>query len=192
MADGFWQTLGGLLSDAVVRGGLMYHDTVNDRQQMPSAQRVYLSTFLDENKNKITDKDFTPKELATIMEIIKAKQAQNPNAPRGYITYKDYEKFIPTEQLTANAGIRAGETNPYENIRTTLGQFRYQVAPEANRVFVIDNYDFNDVPAYRDDQSGEYVGKDISKGRMLRAYGRRHMPEGKGRQVLLEIPGLLN
>lgn len=192
MADGLLATIGGLLSDAAVKASLMGYDIVNDRQQMPSSQRVYLNTFLDNNKSKITEKDFTKGELANIMEIIKAKQAADPNATRGYITYKDYEKFIPKEQLTANAGIKAGEKNPYENIRTTLGQFRYQVVPDMQRVFVIDNYDFNDVPAYKDDESGEYIGKDISKGRMLRAYGRRNMPEGKGRPVLVEIPGLLN
>jgi len=192
MADGFLSKIGGLLSDAAVKASLMGYDMINDRQQMPSSQRVYLNTFLDNNKSKITEKDFTPKELANIMEIIKAKQAADPNATRGYITYKDYEKFVPKEQLTVNAGIKAGEKNPYENIRTTLGQFRYQVVPEMQRVFVIDNYDFNDVPAYKDDESGEYIGKDISKGRILRAYGRRNMPEGQGRQVLVEIPGLLN
>lgn len=192
MADGLLSKISGLLSDAAVKASLMGYDMINDRQQMPSSQRVYLNTFLDNNKSKITEKDFTPKELANIMEIIKAKQAADPNATRGYITYKDYEKFVPKEQLTVNAGIKAGEKNPYENIRTTLGQFRYQVVPEMQRVFVIDNYDFNDVPAYKDDESGEYIGKDISKGRILRAYGRRNMPEGQGRQVLVEIPGLLN
>ena len=192
MAEGFLSKIGGLLSDAAVKASLMGYDMINDRQQMPSSQRMYLNTFLDNNKSKITEKDFTPKELANIMEIIRAKQAADPNATRGYITYKDYEKFVPKEQLTVNAGIKAGEKNPYENIRTTLGQFRYQVVPEMQRVFVIDNYDFNDVPAYKDDESGEYIGKDISKGRILRAYGRRNMPEGQGRQVLVEIPGLLN
>jgi hypothetical protein len=192
MADNLLSKIGGLLSDAAVKASLVGYDMVNDRQQMPSSQRVYLNTFLDNNKSKITEKDFTKGELANIMEIIRAKQLADPNATRGYITYKDYEKFVPKEQLTVNAGIKAGEKNPFENIRTTLGQFRYQVVPEMNRVFVIDNYDFNDVPAYKDDESGEYIGKDISKGRMLRAYGRRNMPEGKGRPVLVEIPGLLN
>jgi hypothetical protein len=191
MADGILQTIGGLLSDAAMRTALTGYDIVNERQAMPSSQRVYLSTVLDDSKKKITEKDFTPQELETIAKIVNQKQQGNPKQTRGYIEYKDYDKFLPEAEKTATAGIRAGEKNPYENIRTTLGQFRYQYLPEQNRIFVIDNYDFNPVEAYKDDSKGEYVGKNISVGRMLRAYGYRKAPEGQGRQVLLEIPGLL-
>jgi hypothetical protein len=191
MADGFLQRIGGLLSDAAMKTMLTGYDIVNDRQAMPSSQRVYLDTVLDKNKSKITEKDFSPNELQLISQIINEKQLSNPNQTRGYIEYKDYDKFIPEAEKTAQAGIKAGEKNPYENIRTTLGQFRYQYLPEQNRIFVIDNYDFNPVEAYKDDSSGEYIGKDMSMGRKLRAYGYKTVPEGKGRQVLLEIPGLL-
>ena len=191
MADGFFNTLGGLLSDAIVKAGLIGHDFVNDRNQMPSSQRIYLDTFLDKNKNTITEKDFHPSELSALMDIIKAKQSLNPKEQNGYITYKDYAQFVPKEELSANAGIRSGEKNPYENIRTTLGQFRYQVSPTDNYVFINDKYDFNKVPEYSQDETGDYLGKDISKGRMLRSYGVRNMPEGTGRNVTIQMPGLL-
>jgi len=74
MADGILQTIGGLLSDAAMRTALTGYDIVNDRQAMPSSQRVYLSTVLDDSKKKITEKDFTPQELETIAKIVNQKQ----------------------------------------------------------------------------------------------------------------------
>ena len=191
MADGILQTIGGLLSDAAIRTFLTGYDIVNDRQKLPSNQRIFLGTVLDDNKAKITEKDFTPSELQTISKIVQQKQQLNPNQTRGYIEYKDYDQFVPEAEKTGSAGVMAGEKNPYENIRTTLGQFRYQYLPEYKRTFIIDNYDFNPVEAYKDDSRGEYLGKEISAGRKLRAYGYRKLPEGQGRQVLIEIPGLL-
>jgi hypothetical protein len=191
MADTIWQTLGGLLSDAAMKTALTGYEMVNPPASLPSSQRVYLDTVLHNSKSKITEKDFSPNELALISKIIQEKQLSNPSQTRGYIEYKDYDKFLPETEKTAKAGVFAGEKNPYENIRTTLGQFRYQYLPDQNRIFVIDNYDFNPVEAYKDDSKGEYIGKDMSLGRMLRSYGERKVPQGQGRQVLLEIPGLL-
>ena len=191
MADSIWQTIGGLLSDAAMRTALTGYDMVNDRSAMPSSQRVYLDTVLDNSKAKITEKDFSPNELALISKIIQEKQLSSPNQTRGYIDYKDYDKYLKEADKTASAGIFASVKNPYENIRTTLGQFRYQYLPEQNRIFVIDNYDFNPIEQYKDDSKGEYIGKDMSMGRKLRAYGARKAPEGQGRPVLIEMQGLL-
>ena len=191
MADSFLDKIGGLLSDAAMRTMLTGYDMVNDRQAMPSSQRVYLDTVLDSNMGKITEKDFSPQELALISKMIQEKQLSSPKDTRGYIDYKDYDRYLKEEDKTAKAGVFASAKNPYENIRTTLGQFRYQYLPEQNRIFVIDNYDFNPVEAYKDDSKGEYIGKGLNMGRFARAYGSKKVPEGKGRQVLIEIPGLL-
>jgi len=181
------------LTDSLVGMGIKGYGAIADRSQMPSNRRVYLDTFADENTAPITEQSFTSAELKSIGDLIRAKQLANPTANTGYIQYKDYGNFIPKEQLSVNAGI--GATNPYENIRTTLGQFNYVVDPKTGTVSVKDTYDFNPTKgkAYQAQAYGDYVGKALDPLTILRMYGESKMSSasGKGRPVQIQMPGLL-
>jgi hypothetical protein len=184
-----------MLANQVTGAGVQAYGAVADRSQMPSNKRIYLETFADKQMNPITEKNFTEAELKTIGELVRAKQMANPNAPTGYIQYKDYANFIPVEQLSTNAGVGAGGANPYENIRTTLGQFNYAIDPKTGNVVVKDVYDFNPVKGgkYQSESRGDYLSRTPSLTNIARIYGEAMMPAGsnKGRPVQVQIPGLL-
>jgi hypothetical protein len=181
------------IANTIVGGGVQAYGAVADRSQMPSNKRLYLETFADKNQMPITEKNFTQAELATIGELIKAKQLANPNAPTGYIQYKDYLNFVPPSQNSIAAGVGAGAANPYENIRTTLGQFNYAVDPKTGNVSIKDTYDFNPLKNKVEQKmsTGDYIPNAPSLYALARMYGEAMMPEGKGRQVQIQIPGLL-
>jgi hypothetical protein len=182
-----------MLANQVTGAGVQAYGAVADRSQMPSNKRLYLETFADKQMTPITEKNFTQAELNTIGELVRAKQMANPNAPTGYIQYKDYANFIPVEQLSTKAGVGAGGVNPYENIRTTLGQFNYAIDPKTGNVVIKDSYDFNPVKSgkYQAESRGDYLSRTPSLTNIARIYGEAMMPQGKGRQVQVQIPGLL-
>lgn len=173
------------LSDLIVKGGLNAYDSFVDRSNLPSNQRIYMETVLDKNQAPITEKNFTAKELETITKLIQAKGGE-----KGAIKYEDYPKAKEGEAAIARP--LSGNEFPYENIKTTLGQFTYRFNPKTQQYEISDVYDFNANPMTRDQISGDYVGKfAISPYLMLRAYGQNTVPEGKGRKVEVKIPGLL-
>jgi len=187
--DDFFKSLTNMLVGAGIKG----YGAIADRSQMPSNKRIYLETFADENTSPITEKNFNQEELMRIGEIIKAKQAANPQATEGYIKYKDYAGFLTPKETSQQAGVAAGERNPYENIRTTLGQFNYKVDPKTGNVSVNDVYDFNRLnnKLYNTMSRGDYVVNTLDPYAIARMYGEANMPVGKGRQVSIQIPGLL-
>lgn len=183
-----------MLANQVTGAGIQAYGSVADRSQMPSNKRIYLETFADKQMAPITEKNFTEAELKTIGELIKAKQAANPNASTGYIQYKDYVNFVPQSQNSMAAGVSAGAANPYENIRTTLGQFNYEVDPKTGNILIKDVYDFNPLKSKTQQgmSSGDYIANAPSLYGLARMYGEAMMPQGKGRQVQIQIPGLLS
>jgi len=173
------------LADLIVRGGLNTYDSFVDRANLPSNQRIYMETVLDKNQTPITEQSFTAKELETISNLIKSKGGKS-----GAIKYEDYPKAKEGESALARP--LSGEQFPYENIRTTLGQFTYKMNPKTNKYDVSDMYDFNAFPKTKDIVGGDYVGRyAISPYLMLRAYGQNVVPEGGGRKVNIAVPGLL-
>ena len=95
-----------------------------------------------------------------------------------------------------DAGVNAGAKNPYESIRTTLGQFNYSIDPKTGNVSVKDTYDFNPMKnkAYQTESRGDYVVNMLDPLTIARAYGEARMPSGsgKGRPVSIQLPaGLL-
>jgi len=182
------------IANTIVGGGVQAYGAIADRSQMPSNKRIYLETFADKQMSPITEKNFTQAELNTIGELIKAKQLANPNAPTGYIQYKDYANFVSPSQNSIAAGVGAGSVNPYENIRTTLGQFNYAIDPKTGNVVIKDVYDFNpiQVKVQRLMSTGDYIPNAQTAYGLARVYGESMMPEGKGRQVQVQIPGLLS
>jgi hypothetical protein len=183
------------MANTIVGGGVKAYGAIADRSQMPSNKRLYLETFADENRMPITEKNFTEAELKTIGDLIKAKQLANPNAQTGYIQYKDYLNFVPPSQNSMAAGVGAGTANPYENIRTSLGQFNYAIDPKTGNVSVKDVYDFNPIKSKLQQRmsTGDYIPNAPSVYGLARMYGEAMMPEGsgKGRPVQIQIPGLL-
>ena len=182
------------LTNMLVGAGIKGYGAIADRSQMPANKRLYLETFADNQTTPITERSFNPDELQRIGEIIKAKQLANPNTTDGYIQYKDYKNFVKPSELSQNAGVSSGAKNPYENIRTTLGQFNYKVDPKSGNVSVSDMYDFNKLPESKLNNAlsrGDYVVNTLDPYAMARIYAGANMPPGKGRQVQIQIPGLL-
>lgn len=183
------------IANTIVGGGIQAYGAIADRSQMPSNKRIYLETFADKSQAPITERNFTEAELRTIGELIKAKQLANPNAPTGSIQYKDYLNFVPASENSMAAGISAGAANPYENIRTTLGQFNYSVDPKTGNVVIRDVYDFNPIKSKVQQRmsTGDYIPNAPSLYGLARIYGEAMMPSGsgKGRPIQIQIPGLL-
>lgn len=181
------------LTNMLVGAGIKGYGAIADRSQMPSNKRIYLDTFADNQTGAITEKNFNVDELQRIGDLIKAKQAANPEATSGYIQYKDYAGFLTPKETSQQAGVSSGERNPYENIRTTLGQFNYKVDPKTGNVTVADTYDFNKLnnKLYNTMSRGDYVVNSLDPYTIARIYGQANMPVGKGRPVSIQIPGLL-
>ncbi len=182
MASGLLQSISDLMAGGLLKG----YDAIVDRQNLPSNQRVYLNTVLDKNVEPITNKDFTEKELATIKSLIERKGGDS-----GSIKYSDYPK--PKEGESMLARPLSGAKFPYENIKTTLGQFTYKLDPKTGQYVVSDVYDFNAAPLDKNASHGDYIGKFfLSPYVIARAYGQNVVPEGSGRQVRVMIPGLIS
>jgi hypothetical protein len=183
------------LTNLLVEGGVKAYGAVADRSKMPSNKRLYLDTFADENRGPITERNFTEQELQTIAALIRAKQAMDPSGASGVIQYKDYFPFLSAKETSQSAGVNAGDRNPYENIRTSLGQFRYVIDPVTGTVRVIDQYDFNRLQENRVNQAlqrGDYVMNTLDPYSALRIYAGERMPPGTGRPVNIQIPGLFS
>lgn len=173
-------------SDLVAGGLLRGYDAMVNRKDLPSNQRVYLNTVLDKNTSPLTNKDFTPEELNAIQQLIQLKGGES-----GAIKYKDYPKAKEGESAIARP--LSGKEFPYENIRTTLGQFNYKLNPKTKKYEISDVYDFNANPLTKDVVEGDYIGRfAISPYHIARAYGQNVLPEGTGRKVNLTVPGLLS
>ncbi len=173
------------ISDLVAGGLLKGYDAVVDREKLPSNQRVYLSTVLDKNVEPLTNRDFTAQELATIQKLIELKGGES-----GAIKYKDYPKVKEGESALARP--LSGNEFPYENIRTTLGQFTYKLNPKTKQYEISDVYNFNANPLTKNIVEGDYIGRfAISPYLIARAYGQNVVPELTGRKVALTVPGLL-
>lgn len=181
------------LTNMIVGAGIKGYGAIADRSSMPSNKRIYLETFADEQRSPITERNFTEAELQTIGQLVKAKQAANPKEMSGYIKYDDYAPFLSPKETSNVAGVSAGERNPFENIRTTLGQFNYQIDPKTGNVVVSDVYDFNKLNnrAMQLMSRGDYVVNTLDPYTIARIYGEANMPVGQGRPVTVKIPGLL-
>ena len=181
------------VTNMVVGAGIKGYGAIADRSSMPSNKRIYLESFADEQKTPITEKNFTADELKTIGEIIKTKQAIDPKLTSGYINYNDYAKFINPKETSQVTGVAAGERNPYENIRTTLGQFNYKIDPKTGNAVISDTYDFNKLnqKLSKTMSRGDYVVNTLDPYSVARVYGEANMPAGEGRPVQIQIPGLL-
>jgi hypothetical protein len=95
----------------------------------PADTRLFASTLFG-NRAPITEKDFTPQELAGIQSVVGEAQKRGS---KGDVQYKDYAKF-------SGENARA-EYDPQIATRTTLGRFNYAQNPDGT-LRVTDRYDF--------------------------------------------------
>jgi hypothetical protein len=181
------------ITNYLVGAGIKGYGAISDRSSMPYNKRLYLETFADEQRTPITEKSFTEAELRNIGEIVRSKQAIDPKLTSGYINYNDYAKFINPKETSQVTGVAAGERNPYENIRTTLGQFNYKIDPKTGNAVISDTYDFNKLNQKLSQtmSRGDYIVNTLDPYSIARVYGEANMPAGKGRPVQIQIPGLL-
>lgn len=93
----------------------------------PLDQRTYLQTLFG-NRDPITARNFSPRELEAIRAAVQANQARTGATTRGNVGYADYPP--------------AAEAGPgYVPVETTLGRFNYRVMPDGS-LRVLDRYDF--------------------------------------------------
>ena len=133
------------------------------KYKLPAQVRTFLET-VKVKKSKITEKDFTKKEINLIKEAIKQsrirgkkvryfdndgevfrdrnKKARTKN--KGSVQYKDYpNEAKPTNRIDEPFGRGDYNLGSSGAIRNTLGRFSYEKTPEG-RLIARDNYDFKD------------------------------------------------
>lgn len=96
---------------------------------VPMDMRLFGSTLFG-NRDPITEKDFTPEELAGMQSVVNQAQARGS---KGDVQYKDYARFSGENARP--------EYNPQIATRTTLGRFNYTQNPDGT-LRVTDRYDF--------------------------------------------------
>lgn len=146
----------------------------------PTAGRVFLSS-MQGVRTPITERHFTPDELGAMQELITQRGGLS-----GAITYRDYDRMVGTQDI--QTGGTGAMSNPLGNVRTTLGQFRYQYDPDAHRYNIQDTYDFNDNQNTMDMESKEVSHMADPKYYAARWYAGEMMPPGEGRDVRIGLP----
>ena len=113
------------------------------KYKLPAQVRTFLETVRGK-KSKITEKDFTKKEIDLIKKaIMSAEYRDKKRVPKkgiktqGSVDYKDYT----TDRAdTAIADFNLGKSGA---VRNTLGRFNYKKTPDG-RLVATDTYDFKD------------------------------------------------
>lgn len=145
----------------------------------PTAGRTYLAT-MQGDRTPITETHFSPDELAAMQRLITRKGGVS-----GAINYRDYDAV---NQDRAYLDGTESLNTPLGNVRSTLGQFRYQYDPTAGRYTIQDSYDFNPDP---DTMTAEQHGRSFlsdPKYYVARWYGGETVPNGQGRDVRIGLP----
>jgi len=174
--------------DSVIENSLKLYDKLQDRSTLPTNQRVFLDTFLDNKRDTIDTKQFSPEELHTIRNLI----GITGDKPSGSVQYDQYGiAGLQRKDTAMNGDVIAASKNPLESVRTTLGQFRYRKDPNSNNFIVEDQYDFNMPQKYIEGKNdyGDYAMHSMSNPLWaMRIYAGRKMPQGTGRKVRVEVP----
>lgn len=109
------------------------------------------------------------------------------NPKSGNITYghygKEYTDHVQYTNESTNrfSDLGLGRTlSPEGRVMTTLGQYNYKIDPDQNNINVTDKYDFN----AGDPNRG--IGDSVYS--KIRGYAGEQIPEGRGRDVNINIP----
>lgn len=155
----------------------------------PTAGRTFLSTMQGVRK-PITESNFTPDELGVVRRLIEQKGGE-----QGEIVYPDYRKYSKQQWRDPNGkapyedvpGL-ASLLDPYGNVQTTLGQFRYRRDPTSGDMMVYDDYDFNQPQNPDAELQAESMA--LSPYALIRYYAGKTLPPGTGRSVTVRVPGV--
>lgn len=152
-------------------------------KMFPTSARTFIES-VQGNRGPITEGNFSPEELDVMRQLI-AQQKQSADA--GSIQYRDYydlarkrwdSQGTPVSSLTPGL-MSMGD--PYGNVQTTLGRFRY--ARDANgNLIVEDTYDFNPPP---DSQTVDYAA--TGPYGLIRGYAGEKIPPGAGRPIKINL-----
>lgn len=138
------------IGDAILYGG-----TVGMAGENPFAQPVYdkarssgvlpsnanaLIKFATGNKEGLTEKDFSDKDLAAIMDLVQRAESEG----KSYVDYLDYP---PGEMPLGNS--RSDKMSPHGRVSTTLGQFAFKKNDDGS-YSIEDSYDFNNPERYKE------------------------------------------
>lgn len=139
----------------------------------PTSAKTLIETAQG-NKEPITEKNFTPEELASLLKLIASTNE------RGNVQYLDYYNLMTKERKekgTIPASLMPSilsMADPIGNLQTTLGRFSYSRDAEGNLI-VVDKYDFN-----KPSNLGGIYG-------LLRNYAGEKIPAGFGRDVRINL-----
>jgi len=139
----------------------------------PTSAKTLIETAQG-NKEPITEKNFTPEELASLLKLIASTNE------RGNVQYPDYYNLMTKERKekgTIPASLMPSilsMADPIGNLQTTLGRFSYSRDAEGNLI-VVDKYDFN-----KPSNLGGMYG-------LLRNYAGEKIPAGFGRDVRINL-----
>ena len=149
--------------------------------KFPTSAQIFLKS-VQGDRNPITEKNFSPQELATIKELIRLK-----GGDAGDIQYSDYNNLAEAMKkrgqmpVSITPGLLSmGDT--LGNIQTTLGRFKY--ARDANGNYIVqDAYDFN---APKSNEPQEPAAASGPYG-LIREYAGAKMPPGRGRPINIKL-----
>jgi len=153
------------------------------KKVVPAQIRTFVST-LTGNREPITEKNFTEKELQQARDAIARSRADPNFGPRdetvGYGHY-GLEETRSHDSSLLPIGAVFNTLKPSEAMFNTLGRFKYEKTPEGKLV-AIDNYDFKDdlVPSGHEGgirRSSEY--KDMSTLKKLRTLAEDTFSKGQ-------------
>jgi len=139
----------------------------------PTSAKTLIETAQGK-KDPITEKNFTPEELAALQKLIASTNE------RGDVQYPDYYNLMTKERKekgTIPASLMPSilsMADPIGNLQTTLGRFTYSRDADGNLI-VVDKYDFN-----KPSNLGGMYG-------LLRNYAGEKIPPGFGRDVRINL-----
>ena len=146
----------------------------------PTAGRTFLET-IQGNRDEITEKNFTPGELAWLKDLV------NSTNSRGNVQYADYGK-LAASKVKSGGAIPMSTTpsmlslgDPMGNLQTTLGRFNYTTDADGNLI-VQDRYDFNPMS-----QNQGYAAAMSGPFGVIHNYAERKIPLGSGRNVNINL-----
>lgn len=144
-----------------------------------TAGRVFLSS-MQGVRSPVTERNFSPDELGAMQRLIQ----QKGGGKYGAINYRDYDALADGADTQGMASMNT----PLGNVRTTLGQFRYQYDPQQGRYQIQDTYDFNDASNSMSMEGREGGLLLDPKYYAARWYAGETLPPGEGRDVRVALP----
>lgn len=157
-----------------------------DPKMFPTSARTLLET-VQGTKTPITESHFSPEELDVMRQLATLK-----GGDKGTVNYGDY--LALAQEMRKKGSMAASATpsmfsmaDPFGNVQTTLGQFRYQRTPQGT-LQIVDTYDFNppNPNLMQEARTGDYGG--FGPYGLIRDYAGEKIPPGRGREVRINLP----